>query len=131
MAGITKKQLTDFWAYDLAQRVMEHGEVLDVDVIDQSIELILTTRFTERLFNLTYGCNLYSYVFRGITQGMGEELLDHVISCIRKWEDRITVLDKEARLIVNEDEHRIILIIPYIVNRTGIGSIFKKKIITS
>lgn len=121
--------LSDNWAQDIDKNAVSNGELRDVDVIDQSIELILTELQGERLFNLQYGCSLTKRVFETMTPGLAENILDEVTQAIKRWEDRITLVESQMRLINNEDEHTIIILIPYIIKKTGVSSIFKKKLV--
>lgn len=119
----------DRWAYDLSNKPITKGEIWDTDVINQSIENILSTTFGERLFNPNFGSPLTAYLFEGITQENGERLLDSVIESIKRWEDRVYILENQARLFVSQDTNEIRLYLPYRIKRNNIVSNFDKKII--
>jgi len=121
--------LSDNWAQDIDKNATTNGDIKDVDVLDQSIELIITTLYGERLFNLSYGCGLTRKAFETMTPGFAEDVLNDVAGAIKRWEDRITVIENQMRIVSNPDENYIILVIPYFVRKTGIGSIFKKKLV--
>jgi phage baseplate assembly protein W len=123
------REWVDPWAYDLEKKIIRKGEIWDVDVIDQSIEMILGTIWGERLFNPSFGCGLQMKVFETVTEDSGEEILNEIATALKRWEDRITVLETEMRLYFNEDSHTIVLMVPYIINERQIKSTFKKKII--
>jgi hypothetical protein len=127
MASVSKN-IADAWAYDLDKNASYHGEITDIDVIDQSIELILATTFGERLFNLSFGSSLSTRLFDSLTPTMADNLLNEVAQAIKTWEDRVIVLEDEMRVIKQTDQNTIILVIPYIVKKTKIVSIFKKKV---
>lgn len=119
----------DRWAYDISKKPISKGEVWDTDVINQSIENILSTGFGERVFNPTFGSNLQNFLFNGITEENGEQILDSVIESVKRWEDRIIVLENDARLIVNPNTNEIRLYFPYRLRDRNIVSEFDKKII--
>jgi len=123
------KQFSDSWCTDLHKNVLTKGEIHDRDVINQSIELIIGTGINERIFNLSFGCGLQKYLFENITENTGEKILDIVIASIKKWEDRITVLESDCKLQVDNDNNSITLNIPYIINQQNIKNVFRKKII--
>jgi len=121
--------LSDNWAQDLDKNGTSNGEIKDTDVLAQSIEMILVTIYGERLFNLTFGCSLTRKVFENMSPALAEELLDEVAAAIKRWEDRIQVIEAQMRLIFNRDQNSLILIIPYYVKKTGVTSVFKKKLV--
>jgi phage baseplate assembly protein W len=123
------KQFTDRWAYDIAQDIYHHGEVHDEDVINQSIELILSTAYGERFFNPSFGSSLPYRLFDTIDENFGERILDDIVVAINRWEDRITIMEDQMRMVINPDQNSINIVIPYIVKRNGKTSYFKKKII--
>lgn len=131
MANLTtiEREYSSRWAYDLAKNVVKYGEVYDTNVINQSIEMILTTYPTERFFNPSFGSLTLTRVFEIITNEDAEAFLDDVAESLKTWEDRIVVVEKKMRLDYSPDESFAILTIPYIVKRTNIISKFQKKII--
>lgn len=129
MAQNFDREWADSWAYDMDKKVLRKGEIWDVDVINQSIEMILGTLYGERIFNPSFGCGLQLKIFDTITESSGEEILEEISVALKRWEDRITVLENEMRLYFNEDSHTLLITIPYIIREREIKSIFKKKII--
>lgn len=129
--ALTIKQNSQNWAYDLDVNVLDNGEIQDVNVINRSIEAILSTSHGERLFNPAFGSDLSLRLFDGMTQGRCENILDTAINDIKTWEDRISIIENQAKIIVNLDNNSIILIIPYVIKRSGYSSIFKKKILVA
>ena len=125
---INKQLFSDHYAYDISKNVLSKGEIHDTDVLSQSIEMILTTMFNERLFNTSFGSVLPSYLFEYINENSGEKLLDDIITVIHKWEDRIIVIGGSSSLQILADQYAIILTLPYYIKRNGITSVFKKKI---
>ena len=119
----------DSFAYDISKNVITMGEVYDDDVISQSIEIILTTNYGERVFLPNFGSVLPTMIFENITVQNGEEVLDAIISDIEQWEDRISIIAEQASIQILNDTNTILLTIPYIINRTGITSSFERKII--
>jgi len=122
------KNFSSNFAYDIDKNPVDIGEIWDVDVINQSIEMILNTYPGERLFNPFFGVGLQSKIFNLENQNEAESILDFVANGIKNWEDRIVVIESQMRMNVNSDEHSVILIIPYFIKKNGIQSVFKKKI---
>jgi phage baseplate assembly protein W len=117
------------YAYDLSINPLSKGEIWDDDVIKQSIEIIIATYFGERLFNPYFGSPLGNMLFETMNESKGEALLTDLINAIKKWEDRITILDSKCRIILNYDDNSIGLQIYYTINKNNIRSVFEKKII--
>lgn len=126
--AVNIREFSDHYAYDISKNVLSKGEINDIDVLSQSIEMILTTMFNERLFNPSFGSVLPSYLFDFINENSGEKLLDDVIAAVHQWEDRIIIIGGQASLQILADEYAIILTLPYYIKRNGITSVFKKKI---
>ena len=126
--AVNKKLFSDHYAYDISKNVLSKGEITDTDVLSQSVEMILTTMFNERLFNPSFGCVLPSYLFDFINESSGEKLLDDIITAVHQWEDRIIVIAARASLQILPDQYAIILTLPYYVKQNGVTSVFKKKI---
>lgn len=126
--AVNAKLYSDHYAYDISKQVLSKGEIYDKDVINQSVEMILTTGFNERVFNLSFGSALPEYLFHFINEDSGELLLDSIIASVQKWEDRIRVTSSAATLQILDDQEAIILTLPYVIKQNGKGGIFKKKI---
>lgn len=122
------RELSDNWAYDIAKDPISNGEIKDIDVINQSIELILGTSQFERLFNPSFGLGLQNRLFNIATPEDGEAILNQISDALKMWEDRITLLENQMKIKVDPDNNLMILIIPYIVKRNKIKSVFQKKI---
>lgn len=115
------------FAYDLSNDIVNQGEIWDIDVINQSIEMIIGTSYGERIFNIGFGSPLSLSLFENMNNSQAEKMLDGVISAIKTWEDRITILENDVRLITQDNGY--ILRIPYIINKSNLKSIFQKKIV--
>jgi phage baseplate assembly protein W len=122
-------QKSDNWAFDLDVNISKNGEITDIDVINNSIDLILSTTIGERLFNPAFGSRLNLMLFEGFTESNCESILNTVINDIRRWEDRIIIAESKSRVYINTSEHYIILQIPYMIKKFNIGGIFTKKIV--
>lgn len=127
----TIRNISERWAYDIDKNPIDVGEVWDVDVINQSIEMILGTLPGERLFNPSFGYGLQYRIFNLFSQEEAENILDEIAEVLRIWEDRITVLESEMRVVADVDRNFVVLIIPYIIRRTNVSSVFKKKIFSN
>jgi len=122
------RELSDKWAYDISKKPISVGEIWDAEVINQSIEMILATNLGERMFNPYFGFGLFTKLFNNINANNAETLLDNIANTILKWEDRITLVERDMRIIANSNQNTLIIIIPYIIKRTGIKNTFKKQI---
>ena len=133
MATAPKTQImnadSDRWAYDISQNVITKGEVYDVAVINQSIENILMTMVGERIFNITYGSNIMRRVFETITPQTGEQILNDIVAAIKRWDNRVRIIESEMHLTIDEDNNSALIEIPYQIISTGLVSTFKKKIV--
>lgn len=127
----TLRNISERWAYDIDKNPIDIGEIWDVDTINQSIEMILGTIPGERLFNSSFGYGLQYRIFNIASPEEAESILDEVAKAIQKWEDRVTLVESQMRIIADIDNHKVIIIIPYIIKRTGIKSIFKKKLVSN
>ena len=127
----TIRNISSRWAYDIDKNPIDQGEIWDVDCINQSIELIIGTYPGERLFEPQFGLGLQYRIFNIASPEEAEALLEVVANALKVWEDRITVLESDMRVIANVDQHSVILIIPYQVKRNKIKSVFKKKLVSN
>ena len=117
------------WAYDMSLDTFKHGEIYNEDVINQSIEVILMTLMGKRLFNTNFGSDFSLRVFENMTPDYGKQLLDDTIAAIKRWENRIVVLEADVRLILDPDSNKALIEIPYIISIIGTKASFKKKLI--
>ncbi|MDD5651690.1 MAG: GPW/gp25 family protein [Candidatus Nanoarchaeia archaeon] len=122
------RELSDNWAYDIAKNPISNGEIKDVEVINQSIEMILGIAPGERLFNTSFGLGLQNRIFNIASPEEGESILDQISEAIKTWEDRITLVESQMQIKIEPDNNMIVLIIPYIIKRNKIKSVFQKKI---
>jgi len=116
------------WAFDLDKDMSTNGELKDVDVINQSIEMILSTLPGERLFNPTFGSDFQLRIFDTMDVDFLEVLIDDTLGAIKRWEDRIIIIDEEVRLTVNPDGNSAFIFIPYIIKDRQLKAEFKRKI---
>jgi len=115
------------WANDLSIKSIDSPELLVVDVINQSIEMILTTIPVQRLFNLSFGSSFTLMVFNNIRSARSlDTVIDDLVQDIKRWEDRITIVESDIRMNVNPDNNTVMLTIPYIINRIRKRAQFSK-----
>lgn len=90
----------------------------DVDDIQSSLEILLSTRQGERVMRPDYGCNLNELVFEPLTTTFKTYIQDLIHTAILYYEPRIEVnkidLDDTAEL-----EGKIIITIDYTVRSTN------------
>jgi len=122
------KKYADDWAFDLEIQLKKSGEIKNADVINQSIELILMTLPGERLFNPSFGSNFKLRLFDNMTVEFLERLLDDTVNAIKRWEDRITIIEPDVKLIINPDGNSAFIFIPYIIKERQLKADFQRKI---
>ena len=117
------------WAYDIPIDTFKKGEIYNEDVLNQSIEMILLTLFGKRLFNTGFGSDFRNRLFDTMTEDYGTQLLNDTVGAIKRWENRIVILESEVKLVLDPDSNRAIIEIPYYIPIIGQKALFKKKII--
>jgi len=122
------KRFTDDWAYDLDIKTLSKGEIVNEDVINQSIEMILATTPGERLFRPSFGSNFSRRLFNVMDVSFYDQLLDDTTNAIKLWEDRIIVLNDEIKLKIDPDTHTATITIPYIIKQRNLKGQFYKVI---
>lgn len=116
------------YALDLSKKALSVGEVVDKDVINQSIEAILMTGIGERVFE-DFGSLLSTVVFENLDSNSAENLLDSIINTIVTYEKRITIVSDVCSLNISRTNHSLTLKIVYFINVDGSSAEFNKKIV--
>lgn len=128
---MSEKLYSDNFAYDLSNKILTKGEIFDYDVINQSIENILSTVFGERLFNPFYGSTLSNQLFEAMDSRFlnnNTALLDALIQQINLWENRIVFIMGDSFFKADPDNNMVSLQLTYYVKKTQIKNTFKRKI---
>lgn len=121
--------VSEHWAYDLSKNVLSKGEIFDQDVINLSIEMILSTYFGERVFNPLFGSQLPYLIFENFSNTKAEQLAEEILRTIELFEDRI-VIDRSNSIFTFKDSSNTLEIsIPYYVIKEKIKSYFNKRIV--
>lgn len=118
----------DFWAYDLSKDVISKGEIINQDAISQSIELILSTYFGERVFNPLFGSQLPNLIFENFSNEKAERLANEILDTIEFFEDRIVIDRSNSIFLFKDTSNTLEITIPYVVVREKIKSFFNKRI---
>ena len=127
---MTPKQNSDFYSYDIAEKIVTKGEVYDDESINQSISNILGTNFGERVFNLSFGSSLSFKLFEIFDTRSGEELLNLIVQQIYVCLSNQIVIDQpNMKMNIDRNNNSMSLEIPYRVKNTAKKSIYKKKFI--
>lgn len=121
--------LNEKWATDISLDPFTDGEIYNEDVINQSIEVILNTLLGKRLFNLTFGSNFVRRLFDSMDSSFSERLIDDTIKAIRRWDNRLNIIESEVSLTIDFDNNKALIVIPYIIPRIGKKAYFKRKIV--
>jgi len=120
MTKIIKSFLGTGWGFPPAfsNKSSDVGMLSDVDDIESSLEILLTTRPGERVMRPDYGCNLDELVFEPLTTTFKTYIKDLISTAILYYEPRIEVnsidLDDTGEL-----EGRILIVIDYTVSATN------------
>ncbi len=117
-----------FIGVDLDKDLVKNGEISDIQVINRSIESILSTEYGERIFNPSYGSSFKKMLHEKLSKNNAELILNNAIDSIKKWEDRIIIIESKCKIIVNLSENSIMLYIPYIIKKSKVSSTFNKKV---
>jgi uncharacterized protein len=126
---MARNLVSENWAYDISKNVITKGEITDVEVISQSIEMILSTYFGERIFNPLFGSSLTSLIFEGYSNSRAQTLADEILTAIERIEDRIVVDKGNSEFIFDDDTGVLEITIPYVIVREKIQSYFNKRIV--
>jgi phage baseplate assembly protein W len=120
MTKIIKSFLGTGWGFppEFSNKTSDVGLLSDVDDIQSSLEILLTTRPGERVMRPDYGCNLDELVFEPLTTTFKTYIKDLISTAILYYEPRIEVnsidLDDTGEL-----EGRILIVINYTVSATN------------
>ena len=129
MINVTQiKKYSDDWALDASYNLFSTVEIKNIEVINQSIEMILATPIGTRLFNLNFGSNFSIRIFDNMNPSYLQTVIDDTVNKIEMWEDRILVLKDDVNLSVNPDSNEMFLTIPYIIKARNIKGSFAKYI---
>jgi phage baseplate assembly protein W len=93
MTKIIKSFLGTGWGFPPAfsNKSSDVGMLSDVDDIQSSLEILLTTRPGERVMRPDYGCNLDELVFEPLTTTFKTYIKDLISTAILYYEPRIEV----------------------------------------
>lgn len=122
------REYANIWADDLDKNSLRVGEIDNVDVINQSIEMILATPLGTRLFNLGFGSDFSLRIFDNMDIQTMERLLKDTIDAIGRWEDRIVIIKDKVSFISDADRNTLTLTIPYYLKQRRIMGEFTKVI---
>lgn len=118
------KQIKSFlgtgWGFPPAfsNKAAEVAMLSDVEDIQSSLEILLTTRPGERVMRPDYGCNLDELLFEPLTTTFKTYIKDLVLTAILYYEPRIEVNNIELD-DTGELEGRIVISIDYTVSATN------------
>lgn len=117
---------SNVWATDLSIDLLTKTEVTNKDCINQSIQSILSEAFAESIFNPTFGSSLPNLLFENFSSVQGERLLDEILNDIKKWEQRIAVIESNVSLVFDETNNELDISIPYVMLESGTVESFNK-----
>ncbi len=94
-----------------------------LEVIYQSLSMLLSTRIGERYNNPEYGTRLHELIFRPYDNMLLLEIKRYVIDAVKRWEARITITDVLFDTSLS-DENQINVNIQFLVNNTNVYGSF-------
>ncbi len=89
-----------------------------VEDIERSLEILLSTRPGERVMQPKYGCHLDELVFENLDTGTRTLIMDKIKTAILYWEPRIDV-ERIQLITEGEWEGRILIDLDYKVRATN------------
>ncbi|MFN8134127.1 MAG: GPW/gp25 family protein [Bacteroidales bacterium] len=107
-----------FFRRAFSNKAAEVAMLSDVEDIQSSLEILLTTRPGERVMRPDYGCNLDELLFEPLTTTFKTYIKDLVSTAILYYEPRIEVNNIELD-DTGELEGRIVISIDYTVSATN------------
>jgi phage baseplate assembly protein W len=84
--------------------------VKDIDVLNQDIQILLTTIPGERVMRPDYGCNLYKRIWDNIDD-VARDGIDDIVQAIRTFEPRVTLLQVDST--ISRDEGVVVFTVTY------------------
>lgn len=84
--------------------------VKDIDVLNQDIQILLTTIPGERVMRPEYGCELYTRIWDNIDD-VAQQGIDDIVRAIRTFEPRVTLLQVDSE--ISRDEGLVIFTVTY------------------
>jgi phage baseplate assembly protein W len=84
--------------------------VKDIDVLNQDIQILLTTIPGERVMRPDYGCNLYTRIWDNIDD-VARDGIDDIVQAIRTFEPRVTLLQVDST--ISRDEGVVVFTVTY------------------
>ena len=110
--------------------------------IQQSLEILLSTKLGERIMNPRYGCDIYTYLFESISNSRVYQIIEMIKTAVLRFEPRI----KLTKVYLDESDYldgvikvhleykipttntRFNLVFPYYkIEGTDISELFKKR----
>lgn len=117
------------FAYDAAKEILSKGEVFNDNAIDASIDNILSTIYTERLFKPGFGSRMQLLLFENITSKKQLILImEMVIESIEKWENKIKIIKEFCSIDFDSTNQLLDIEIGYMILRSGIKSSYQSTI---
>jgi len=120
------REYADKWTMDIDNKTLSVGEIYNVDVINQSIETILSTPLGTRLFNIGFGSDFSLRIFDNMDVGYLEQLMVDTADSIEYWDDRVMIIRNKMSIVVDADNNKLTITIPYIIKRRNVLAEFKK-----
>ena len=84
--------------------------VKDIDVLNQDIQILLTTIPGERVMRPDYGCALYTRIWDNIDD-VARDGIDDIVQAIRTFEPRVTLLQVDST--ISRDEGVVVFTVTY------------------
>ncbi|MBS1596992.1 MAG: GPW/gp25 family protein [Bacteroidetes bacterium] len=95
--------------------------VSDVDDINQSLDILLSTSLGERVMQPDYGCNLNDYMFESLNNSLIGIIKHHVENAILFYEPRIVAQNVDVTAADSSDliEGKFTITVEYVIPETN------------
>ena len=108
------------WSFPPAFSATNHNleMVSEVEDIQQSLYLLISTIPGERIMNPAYGCDLHKFVFRPISSSTQSEIIATISRAILLFEPRIKLANITVN-VVSIDPGILHIVVDYLIIKTN------------
>lgn len=95
---------TDFTVHPVTKQLIK---LTDEQSVRRSLRNIILTMPTERLFNPTFGCNIYRMLFEPITEQTSEAIKNEILTTVNNFEPRAKIITVEVLPDYDNELYRV------------------------
>lgn len=115
----------DVWSDDLDSAASKI--LVNRDSIMSSLDDIIFTSYLERPGRPDYGSPVPKAIWSTITESMAEDLLDHTVAAISKWEPRVLVDKKRTGLDIGRSSSTATITIPLTIRQSAKKVLYRRR----